>query len=86
MQGARRTTGERGQRADKSSSCAITLALPPSPVLRRPYSFRPRLLGDAHHHAGADGLAALADGEALLLLHREGGKTVGAGVVVKITD
>src|SRR6478752_2201299 len=27
------------------------------------------LLGDAHHHAGADGLAALADGEALLLLH-----------------
>ena len=31
-----------------------------------------RLLGDAHHHAGADGLAALADGEALLLLHGDG--------------
>src|SRR5262245_29896237 len=29
------------------------------------------LLGDADDHAGADGLAALADREALLLLHRD---------------
>src|SRR5262245_24171208 len=28
-------------------------------------------VGDADHHAGAHGLAALADGEALLLLHRD---------------
>ena len=29
------------------------------------------LLGDGDDDAGADGLAALADGEALLLLHRD---------------
>src|SRR5262245_22267653 len=40
----------------------------------RPYGRAPSncmSLGDRHHHAGADGLAALADGEALLLLHRD---------------
>src|SRR5207245_5314462 len=37
---------------------------------KAPLAFLP-LLGDRDHDAGADGLAALADGEALLLLHRD---------------
>src|SRR5712691_5520741 len=45
----------------------------PLPVSVRPASsvLRRLLLGYADHHAGADGFAALADGKALLLLHRD---------------
>src|SRR3954462_15720800 len=60
-------THDRGRTTEDGnlSSHVITLAL-----ARRPSVLC--LLCYRDHHAGADGLAALADGEALLLLHGDG--------------